>query len=48
MICVGMKRVNEAIVRGRHPVPTIDKTVQEMAEGKYFSKIGLPLNRFTP
>ncbi|XP_062844794.1 uncharacterized protein K02A2.6-like [Trichomycterus rosablanca] len=40
-ICIDMRRANVAIVRERHPVPTIDETIQEMAGGKYFSKIDL-------
>lgn len=40
-ICIDMRRANIAIVREHHPVPTIEETVQEMAGGKYFSKIDL-------
>ena len=40
-ICVDMRRANEAIIRERHPVPTVEETVQEMHGGKYFSKLDL-------
>ncbi|XP_062403787.1 uncharacterized protein K02A2.6-like [Sardina pilchardus] len=36
-----MRRANAAIIRERHPVPTIEETIQEMAGGKFFTKVDL-------
>ena len=40
-LCIDMRRANQAIIRERHPVPTIEETLQEMAGGNFFSKIDL-------
>lgn len=40
-VCVDMRRVNEAVMRERHPIPTVDETLQEMTESTVFSKIDL-------
>ncbi|XP_030849603.1 uncharacterized protein K02A2.6-like [Strongylocentrotus purpuratus] len=40
-ICIDMRRVNEAIVRERHPIPTVDEILQELSTSKVFSKIDL-------
>lgn len=40
-ICVDMRQANEAIVRGRHPIPTIDETLQALNGAKVFSKVDL-------
>lgn len=40
-LCIDMRRANTAIVQECYPVPTIEETLQEMAGGKYFSKIDL-------
>jgi len=40
-ICVDMRRANEAIVRERHPIPTVDEILQELNGATVFSKIDL-------
>ena len=40
-LCIDMRRANEAIVRGRHPIPTVDEILQGMNSSKIFSKLGL-------
>ncbi len=40
-MCIDMRRVNEAILRERHPIPTIDEMLQDMNGSKVFSKIDL-------
>jgi transposase InsO family protein len=40
-ICVDMRRANEAIVRERHPIPTIEDVLNEMNGAKMFSKLDL-------
>jgi hypothetical protein len=40
-MCLDMRRANEAIVRERHPIPTLEETIQEMSGGKVFSKLDL-------
>ena len=40
-LCLDMRRPNEAIIRERHPVPTVEETFQEMSGGKVFSKLDL-------
>ena len=30
-LCVDMRRANEAIVRERHPIPTVDEVLQDIA-----------------
>ena len=36
-----MRRANEAIIRGRHPVPTADEVLQSMNGSTVFSKLDL-------
>ena len=38
-ICIDMRQPNQAIIRERHPVPTVEETIQEMSGGKVFSKL---------
>lgn len=40
-LCVDMRRVNAAIVRERHPIPTVDEVIQELSHSTHFSKIDL-------
>lgn len=40
-LCVDMRQANDAIIRERHPIPTIDEVLQELNQSKVFSKIGL-------
>ena len=40
-LCVGMRRANAAIVRERHPIPTVEEVLQEMDNSKIFSKLDL-------
>lgn len=36
-----MRRANEAILRGRHPIPTVDEILQSLNGSKVFSKLDL-------
>ena len=40
-VCVDMRRVNEAVVCERHPIPTLEETLQAMNGAKVFSKLDL-------
>ena len=40
-LCIDMRRANEAIIRGRHPIPTEDKVLQTMNGSTVFSKLDL-------
>ena len=40
-LCVDMRRANEAIIRERHPIPTIDEVLEQLNESTVFSKIDL-------
>lgn len=40
-LCVDMQCTNKAIIRERHPIPTIDKIIQDMQEGCVYSKLNL-------
>ena len=40
-ICVDMRRANEAIVRERHPIPTIEEVLQDLSGSTVFSKLDL-------
>ena len=35
-VCVDMRRVNEAILRERHPIPTLEETLQDLNEPPFF------------
>ena len=40
-LCVDMRRANDAIVRERHPIPTIDEILEDMNGATVFSKLDL-------
>ena len=40
-ICLDMRQANRAILREKHPVPTIEETLQEISGAKVFSKLDL-------
>ena len=40
-LCVDMRRANEAIIRERHPIPTIDEVLEQLNGSTVFSKIDL-------
>ena len=42
-VCVDMRKVNEAILRTRYPIPTLDDAIEKIAEAgsKIFSKVDL-------
>ena len=40
-LCIDMCRANEAILRERHPIPTVEEITQSMNGSKVFSKIDL-------
>jgi hypothetical protein len=40
-LCLDMRRANEAIVRGRYPIPTVDELLQSMNGSHLFSRLDL-------
>ena len=40
-IYLDMRQANRAILREKHPVPTVEETLQEISEAKVFSKLDL-------
>ena len=40
-LCVDMRQANEAVVRERHLIPTVDEVLQNMNESDVFSKLDL-------
>ena len=40
-VCVDMRRANEAIIRERHPIPTIEEVLYDLNGATVFSKIDL-------
>ena len=40
-VCVDMRRANEAIVRERHPIPTVEELLHDLNGSTVFSKIDL-------
>ena len=39
--CVDMRKANDAIIRERHPIPTVDEVFQDMSQSSVFSKLDL-------
>lgn len=42
-LCVDMTQANEAIIKERHPIPTIDEILNELNGSCIFSKLDLKL-----
>lgn len=42
-VCVDMRRPNEAVLRERHPIPTLHEILGEMSEATLFSKLDLTM-----
>lgn len=40
-ICLDLRRVNEAVLRERHPMPTVDDFLARLGEGKLWSKLDI-------
>ena len=40
-ICLDMRQANRAILREKHPVPTVEETLQEISKAKVLSKLNL-------
>ena len=40
-LCIDMRQANKAIVRERHPIPTVDEIVYHMNGSEVFSKLDL-------
>ena len=40
-LCIDMRRANEAILRGSHPIPTVDELLHSMNGSRVFSKLDL-------
>ena len=40
-LCVDMRRANEAIIRERYPIPTVDEVLQSLNQSTMFSKLDL-------
>ncbi|KAL9988936.1 hypothetical protein ACROYT_G003432 [Oculina patagonica] len=40
-LCVDMRRPNEAVVREKHPIPTVHEVLQDMTQSSVFTKLDL-------
>lgn len=42
-LCVDMRKANQAIIRERIPIPTVDEVLENLNGGRVFSKLDLRL-----
>lgn len=40
-VCIDMRRVNEAIIRENHPLPTMNEMLPNFRQAKYFSRLDI-------
>ena len=40
-ICIDMRQANQAVIREKHPIPTVEETLQEISDAKVFAKLDL-------
>lgn len=40
-LTLDMRRANEAIIRERHPIPTVDEILEQLGESRHFSELDL-------
>ena len=40
-LCIDMRRANEAMIRERHPIPTVEEVIHELNQSRHFSKLDL-------
>ena len=38
-ICVDLTKLNESVMREKHPLPTVEESLSKLAVGRYFSKL---------
>ena len=38
-ICVDLTKLNESVMREKHPLPTVEESLSKLAGGRYFSKL---------
>lgn len=39
--CIDMRQANTAVIRERHPIPTVDEVLHDLNESKIFSKLDI-------
>lgn len=42
-LCIDMRRANEAVIRERHPIPTVDEIIQDLNKSSVFSKLDIKM-----
>ncbi|XP_062703856.1 uncharacterized protein K02A2.6-like [Aedes albopictus] len=40
-ICLDLRRVNEAVLRERHPMPVVDEYIARLGKGRFWSKLDI-------
>jgi hypothetical protein len=40
-LCIDMRRANEAVVRERYPIPTVEEILQDLNQSKVYSKLDI-------